>query len=265
MDLKLLHPPSRTFGSDSSAQTLGSSMSASQPVEILRTSPYGVVGLAVPVVDRCIFSLAHCTFHSVSRCLLLWKLQVLIFVTGISKCYGSDCTVSALHNMFFTYVRPSVKVINDTLKAGGDPKTLELQLNLWGDKKGNGRSSACFNSNTLHVFILFDVFAFSCIKVPGIDDDAEISKQFGSHATAKAIWHQFNGTIKPNAQKLKAASERGDDPKDVILVDGVGNHGRPGRGQTVRYCTSCTSTFSFCLQSLEFRASKVLELMMTQK
>jgi hypothetical protein len=167
--------------------------------------------------------------------------------------------------MFFIYVRPSAKVINDTLKAGGDPKTLELHLNLWGDKKGNGRSSACSNSDTLHVFILFTIFALSCIKVPGIDDDAEISKQFGSHATAKAIWHQFNGTIKPNAQKLKAASERGGDPKDVILVDGVGNHGRPGRGQTVRYCTSCTSTFSFCLQSLEFRASKVLELMMTQK
>ena len=103
--------------------------------------------------------------------------------------------------------------------------------------------------------------------MPGVDDDAEISKQFGSHATAKAIWHQFNGTIKPNAQKLKAASERGDDPKDVILVSGVGHNGnnKEGNGQTVPYCTSCTSTFSFCLQSLEFCASKGLELMMTQK
>jgi hypothetical protein len=89
-----------------------------------------------------------------------------------------------------------------------------------------------------------------------IDDDAEISKQFGSHATAKAIWHQFNNTIKPNAEKLKAASGRGDDPKDVILVDGV-VHGNAGKGLTVRF-TSCTSTFSFCLQSLEFRASKGL-------
>jgi hypothetical protein len=93
------------------------------------------------------------------------RCQVLIFVTGISKCYGSDCTVSALHNMFFAYVRPSVKVINDTLKAGGDPKTLQLHLNLWGDKKGNGRSIACANSYTLHVFFFLLSLLF-CPLVP---------------------------------------------------------------------------------------------------
>jgi hypothetical protein len=120
-------------------------------------SPYGVARLAVPTVYRYTFSLAHCTLHIAHFILFqdassFGSCQVLIFVTGISKCYGSDCTVSALQNMFHIYVRPSVKRINDTLKAGGDPKTLELHHNTWGDKKGNGRSSACSNSLTHYKF-----------------------------------------------------------------------------------------------------------------
>jgi hypothetical protein len=63
MDLKLLHPLFRTSGTDTSAQMSGSSMSASQLVEILRTSPYGVVRLAVPKVYHYTFSLAYYTLH----------------------------------------------------------------------------------------------------------------------------------------------------------------------------------------------------------
>jgi hypothetical protein len=102
--------------------------------------------------------------------------------------------------------------------------------------------------------------------VPGVDDDAEISKQFGSHCTTKAIQHQFDRNIKPNAKNLKAASERGDDPKDVILVVGVGDHGnKEGKGQTVPYCTPCTSTFSFVDSPWNIAHQRSLELIMTQK
>jgi len=35
--------------------------------------------------------------------------------------------------------------------------------------------------------------------------------------------------------------DRGDDPKTVVLLSGVGNNGRQGFGQTVQYCSSCTN------------------------
>lgn len=135
--------------------------------------------------------------------------------------------------MLYIYVRPSFESINDTLKAGGDPKALELHLNPWGDKKGNGRSIACFHCLTHYTFHSVCCLRYFVHQDARIDDDAEISKKFGTHATAIAIRRHFERNINPNAKALNAASERGDDPKDVNLVGGVGNHGNPGKGQTV--------------------------------
>jgi hypothetical protein len=83
-------------------------------------------------------------------------------------------------------------------------------------------------------------------KKPRIDNDAEITKLYGSDCTIEGLKSHIRRDVKPNASSLKAALDRGDDPKTVTLFDGV-RDGKPGKGQTVRYCTSCTITFSFWL------------------
>jgi hypothetical protein len=93
---------------------------------------------------------------------------------------------------------------------------------------------------------LFTVLGISRIKGPGIDDDAEITKLYGSRCTLRGLKAHLERDINPNAKNLRAALNRGDDPDTVTLFDGV-RDGKPGKGQTVRYCTSCTITFSFWL------------------
>jgi hypothetical protein len=84
------------------------------------------------------------------------------------------------------------------------------------------------------------------IKRPGIDDDAEITKLYGSRCTVVGLKAHLKRDINPNAKNLRAALHRGDDPDTVTLFDGV-RDGKPGKGQTLRYCTPSTITFSFWL------------------
>ncbi len=51
---------------------------------------------------------------------------VLMGPTEIARCYGNSCNAKTIRNRFDRVVRPDVKLILDTLKAGGDPERVTL-------------------------------------------------------------------------------------------------------------------------------------------
>lgn len=53
---------------------------------------------------------------------------MLISPLEIARCYGSDCTTSAIKNVWNRNVRPAMKRVHDTLEVGGDPKYLPLMF-----------------------------------------------------------------------------------------------------------------------------------------
>lgn len=57
----------------------------------------------------------------------------------------------------------------------------------------------------------------------------EIAQHFGSHSTPRGVQEHIRRHVTPSAKALSEALKRGEDPKNVILVDGVWD-GKPGKG-----------------------------------
>jgi len=57
----------------------------------------------------------------------------------------------------------------------------------------------------------------------------EIVRFYGSHCTKSALQNHFNRDLNPNVKSLKQAVEQGQDPKEVVLLEGV-RTGSTGKG-----------------------------------
>jgi hypothetical protein len=57
----------------------------------------------------------------------------------------------------------------------------------------------------------------------------EIVRFYGSHCTKFALKNHFDRDLNPNVKNLKQAVEQGQDPKEVVLLEGV-RSGRTGKG-----------------------------------
>ncbi|TVY51666.1 hypothetical protein LCER1_G004683 [Lachnellula cervina] len=99
----------------------------------------------------------------------------------IARYYGADANRKSITNVFTRLIRPDVKLLNDTLDAGGNPKSIDFQR-----------------------------FSFS-----------EIDQYFGNTSTKLGIRTYFQRNINPNAKALSEAREQGKDTTSVIMVENV--------------------------------------------
>jgi hypothetical protein len=64
---------------------------------------------------------------------------ILISATEIVKCYGTHCTKTGLNSHFQRDIRPNVKLIQEALAQGDDPKDITLVEGIHDSKIGNGQ------------------------------------------------------------------------------------------------------------------------------
>lgn len=68
---------------------------------------------------------------------------------------------------------------------------------------------------------------------------AEIAKCYGTNCTKRALHNHLDRDIRPNVRAIQDALARGDDPKDLTMIEGV-RDGKIGKGQTTYHYISCT-------------------------
>ncbi|KAH8782157.1 hypothetical protein BGZ57DRAFT_926143 [Hyaloscypha finlandica] len=105
----------------------------------------------------------------------------------IARYFGSDATKSAIESVWKRQVRPSVKAITDALDQGGDPKDVNLLGTFWTGGKGA----------------------------------SEIAKCYGTNCTKSGLDNHFKRDIRPNSKAIRDALARGDDPKDLAMMENV--------------------------------------------
>lgn len=79
-------------------------------------------------------ALAHFPFVCLSR---------IDVGSEIARCFGTDATASAIQNVTKRQIRPSVKLIQDYLAAGNDPKDLAIEQ-LWAPAASRNNGSFVF-------------------------------------------------------------------------------------------------------------------------
>ncbi|TVY40897.1 hypothetical protein LSUB1_G002345 [Lachnellula subtilissima] len=135
----------------------------------------------------------HCPFsfclkYRCSQGTSFWShIDVLL---EISRYYGADANKKSILNVFARFIRPDVKLLNDTVNAGGNPQNID-----------------------------FKEFSFG-----------EILLCYGSHATKSGLQTHFQRDINPNVKAMLDARKKGDDAKDIVLIENV-RQGKPGKGQ----------------------------------
>jgi hypothetical protein len=85
-------------------------------------------------------------------------LLTLISYSEIARCYGSDCNIKAVQNLYHRYLKEEGKRVHDTLKAGRDPKDLPL---LWSLKDKNG----CFHSPPYFISLVHSEIDFLFMSI----------------------------------------------------------------------------------------------------
>jgi len=60
----------------------------------------------------------------------------------VARCYGRSVTAKAIHHFIDRTVKPDVKLILNTLAAGGNPEEVQLSgiAKIGGAKSGNGQN-----------------------------------------------------------------------------------------------------------------------------
>jgi len=72
----------------------------------------------------------------------------------------------------------------------------------------------------------------------------EIAKCYGTNCTKSGLDNHFKRDIRPNSKAIRDALARGDDPKDLAMMENV-RDGKIGKGQREHRVTSYTHcTFS---------------------
>jgi hypothetical protein len=73
---------------------------------------------------------------------------------------------------------------------------------------------------------------------------AEIAKCYGTNCTKSGLENHFKRDVRPNVNAIRGALARGDDPKDLTMMENV-RDGKIGKGQRTHHVTSYTRcTFS---------------------
>lgn len=156
---------------------------------------------------------------------------ILISATEIAKCYGTNCTKFALDKHFKRNIRPNVEAIRNALDRGDDPKDLIMMQSVRDGKIGTGQMFCHIASAQITRFPYVECIAFFSSGVDILMAVTEIVKFYGSHLTKYGLASHMNRDLTSNVKLLKDAVDKGTDPKDVVLVEGV-RDGKSGKGQT---------------------------------
>ncbi|KUJ17356.1 uncharacterized protein LY89DRAFT_583877 [Mollisia scopiformis] len=173
--------------------------------------------------------------------IVISETDLLIDFSGpdIAARFGGDCTKSAVENRF-RRVKSDAKLINDAVKNGVDPITINVgDTSGEAAMSGNG-SSACFGSNVtksglthcFHRNIQPNVKLIRDARKQSVDPKditmscllmmmAEIVKFYGSECTRSAFENHYKRDLAPNIKALKQAVGDGRDPKDVVLMENL--------------------------------------------
>lgn len=92
----------------------------------------------------------------------------------------------------------------------------------------------------------------------------EIVKYYGCHLTKSALTTHLSRDIGHKVKLLKDAVAKGQEPADVVLVEGIPAD-RTGKGQAHYHLPSYTIPFSYCLFSLGIVSDWSRILMLLQK
>jgi len=76
---------------------------------------------------------------------------------------------------------------------------------------------------------------------------AEIAKCYGTNCTKSGLDNHFKRDIRPNANAIRDALARGDDPKDLTMMENV-RDGKIGKGRRIHRVVSSTH-YTFSLRS----------------
>lgn len=115
---------------------------------------------------------------------------------------------------------------------------------VYNGKPGKGQSFDLFTIIYHTAPYLFCLLFCITIARPMLMGPTEIAEFYGSHVTKNALSNHFTRDITPNVKLLSEAYQRQEDPKDVILVEGV-RSGNGGKGQNF-IAHSAHYTFSLC-------------------
>lgn len=147
---------------------------------------------------------------------------ILIALTEIYKHFGDQTTSGGVRAYFDRNVIPNAKALKAAIANGQNPTAVIMVENVRNGKPGK-RETHAFAHSTLQVSF--------CYQAPHILTLPDIAKYYGSHSTKDGLYFYFYRNITPNVKTLKGAFDRGDDPKDCIMMsDVVGKN--PGKGQT---------------------------------
>lgn len=139
-------------------------------------------------------------------------------MADIARCFGTDATSKAVNHAIARHVKPAVKMINDQLAAGRDPKDLA---------KGKFSNTRLNAHHTSHLFAMPGYVSFLEFSLMLF---LEIVACYGSTTTKPALQTHFARDITPNVKLIQDIRAQGGDAKDVVLIEGV-RHGNPGKGQ----------------------------------
>ncbi|CAG8978917.1 hypothetical protein HYALB_00005254 [Hymenoscyphus albidus] len=124
---------------------------------------------------------------------------------AIAAHFGSDATAIAIQTRINRFVKPPARRLQECVKAGVDPKTIDVTGGVKGD-------DGCQDS----FFSLPSKAHFPSLKPQG----CQTAACMGSDVTKKALEWQFSVTLKNNAQLIKDARAAGRDCKDLNLTLG---------------------------------------------
>ncbi|KAF4613410.1 hypothetical protein G7Y89_g15477 [Cudoniella acicularis] len=148
----------------------------------------------------------------------------------IAKHFGSDTSPGALQIHFFRQVKPDVKRLQECVKAGGDPKDLNIAGREAKDRAYGKEMAACF----------------------------------GSDATVAGIKFQFATNFKQNAKRIQAAHAAGKDCKDLGIGESgtvVGKAAKGDKGQSFVFLFALQALFLYLSGPLIEHATEVACIM----
>ncbi|CZR56747.1 uncharacterized protein PAC_06636 [Phialocephala subalpina] len=155
----------------------------------------------------------------------------------LARCFGSDCTTSAVQTIWNRRVQPAAKRIRETLKNGGDPKDLPLAFGS-GGSNGSSSESLFYTLHTAHLFFcLRRVVSLrqALITTTGI------VKAYGGDCTKRGLDAHLSRDIMPNVKAIRDALSRNEDSNEVTLVVGVRN-GKAGKEVVACFGSGVTKT-----------------------
>ncbi|CAG8956021.1 hypothetical protein HYFRA_00008877 [Hymenoscyphus fraxineus] len=142
---------------------------------------------------------------------------------AIAAHFGSDATAIAIQTRINRFVKPPARRLQECVKAGVDPKTIDVTGGVKGDDgfhvSRNLRPNAkrlvdCVAAGGDPSTIVFEG------EGPAKKKSMETAACMGSDVTKKALEWQFSVTLKKNAQLIRDARAAGRDCKDLNLTMG---------------------------------------------